>query len=199
MRCPALRNELQCLVKLGLRIMGQGQHDVAADVGKACPPCRRKSCPGLPGGVGAAQRFQLAVPGRLYPERDAVHPGFPETAQGLLGHSLRVGLQRDLRPGCRSCRRNEPGGIGRGEQAGGAAAKIDRVRVKRRFRRKAGKLPQKGIHILGGHAALAGGRIEITVPAFGKAVGNMQIKSKRHTISQPFSRNVHFYAVYYKT
>jgi hypothetical protein len=48
-------------------------------------------------------------------------------------------------------------------------------------------------------AALAGGRIEITVPAFGKTVGNMQIKSKRHTISQPFSRNVHFYAVYYKT
>ena len=179
--------------------MGQGQHNVAADVGKACPPCRRKSCPGLPGGVGAAQRFQLAVPGRLYPERDAVHPGFPETAQGLLGHGLRVGLQRDLRPGCRSCRRNEPGGISRGEQAGGAAAKIDRVRVKRRFRRKPGKLPQKGIHILGGHAALSGGRIEITVPAFGKTVGNMQIKSKRHTISQPFSRNVHFYAVYYKT
>ena len=199
MRCPALRNELQCLVKLGLRIMGQGQHDVAADVGKACPPCRRKSCPGLPGGVGAAQRFQLAVTGRLYPEGDAVHPSFPETAQGLLGHGLGVGLQRDLRPGCRSCRRNEPGGISRGEQAGGAAAKIDRVRVKRRIRRKPGKLPQKGIHILGGHTALAGGRIEITVPAFGKTVGNMQIKSKRHTISQPFSRNVHFYAVYYKT
>ncbi len=52
------------------------------------------------------------------PEGDAVHPGFPETAQGLLGHGLGVGLQRDLRPGYRSCRRNEPGGISRGEQAG---------------------------------------------------------------------------------
>ena len=34
----AALDQLQRLVELRLRIMGQGQHDVAADVLKACPP-----------------------------------------------------------------------------------------------------------------------------------------------------------------
>jgi len=38
-----------------------------------------------------------------------------------------------------------------------------------------------------GDAALAGGGVKITVPAFGKTVRNMQIKSEGHQISQPFS------------
>jgi hypothetical protein len=29
--------------------------------------------------------------------------------------------------------------------------------------------------------------VEIAIPAFGKAVGDMQIKSEGHQISQPFS------------
>ncbi len=129
-------------------IMGQGQHHVAADVLKACPAGRRKGRAGLRAVWGRPSVFSW-VSRADCTQRRCGSPPPPGSPQGLLGHGLRVGLQRDLRPGCRSCRRNEPGGISRGEQAGGAAAKIDRVRVKRRFRRKAGKLPQKGIHILG--------------------------------------------------
>ena len=96
---PAVLNQFQCLIKLGLRIVGQCQHDVPADVGKACPLGRRERRPGLFGGVGAAQRFELAVPGRLHPERDAVDARGPEAAQCFFGDRLRVGFQCDLRPG----------------------------------------------------------------------------------------------------
>ena len=79
--------------------MGQCQHDVPADVGKACPLSRRERRPGLFGRVGAAQRFELAVPGRLHPERDPVDARGPEAAQCFFGDRLRVGFQGDLRPG----------------------------------------------------------------------------------------------------
>ena len=79
--------------------MGQCQHDVPADVGKACPLGRRERRPGLFGSVGAAQRFELAVPGRLHPERDAVDARRPEAVQCFFGDRLRVGFQGDLRPG----------------------------------------------------------------------------------------------------
>ena len=79
--------------------MGQCQHDVPADVGKACPLGRRERRPGLFGRVGAAQRFELAVPGRLHPERDPVDACRPEAAQCFFGDRLRVGFQGDLRPG----------------------------------------------------------------------------------------------------
>jgi len=49
------------------------------------------------------------------------------------------------------------------------------------------QLPQKGVYVSAGNAPLSGCRIEIAVPAFGKTVRNMQIKSKRHEISLPFS------------
>ena len=167
--------------------MGQGQHDVAADVLEACPPRGCECRPRLPGRVGAAQRFQLAVPRGLDAEGDAVDAGFPEGAERCLGDRFRVGFQRDLGTGeGRRCR-DQPGGILRGQQAGGAAAEIEGVRAERSIRRKAVQLPQQGVYVCRGDAPLAGRGIEIAVPAFGKTVGNVEIKSKRHEISQPFS------------
>ena len=75
----------------------------------------------------------------------------------------------------------------RGEQAGRAAAEIKGVRPQGRIRRKAVQLPQQRVHIGVRYAPLPGVGIKIAVPTFGKTVGNMQIKSKGHTISQPFS------------
>ena len=111
----ALFDEFQRLVELCLRIMGQGQHDVAADVLKPCPAGRRKGRAGLPGRVGAAQRLELAVPGRLHPERDAVDARGPEAAQCFFGDRLRVGFQCDLRPGPGLGRFHKAGNIARCE------------------------------------------------------------------------------------
>ncbi len=48
---------------------------------------------------GGGQRFELAVPGRLHPERDPVDARGPEAAQCFFGDGLGVGFQGDLRPG----------------------------------------------------------------------------------------------------
>ena len=150
-------------------VMGQGQHDVAADVLEACPPRGCECRPRLPGCVGAAQRFQLAIPCGLDAEGDAVDAGFPEGAERCLGDRFRVGFQRDLGTGeGRRCR-DQPGGILRGQQAGGAAAEIEGVRAERGIRRKAVQFPQQGVHVCRGDAPLAGCGIEIAVPAFGNS------------------------------
>ena len=70
----AFFDQLQCLVKFGLRIMGQRQHDVAADILESGAPGGGKGCPRLLGAVGTAKGAQLGVPGRLHPEGNAVHP-----------------------------------------------------------------------------------------------------------------------------
>ena len=183
----AFFDQLQCLVKLGLRIVGQRQHDVAADILEPGTPGSGKGCPRLPGIVRAAKGAQLGVPGGLHPERDAVHPCRPEAPQALLGDGLGVCLQGDLRTGHGVCCPDEPFCLRRGEQAGRAAAEIEGVRPQGRVRRKAVQLPQQRIHIGVRYAPLSGVGIKIAVPTFGKTVGNMQIKSKGHTISQPFS------------
>ena len=168
---PAFFDQFQCLVKLGLRIMGQGQHDVAADVRKACPPGGGKGSPRLLCRVRPAQCAQLGVPGRLHPEGDAVHSRLPEARKALFGHRLRVCFQRDLCPGQGPGRIDEPFCLLRAQQTGGAAAKIKGVRLQGPLRCKAVKLPHKSLHIGIRHAALTGVGIEIAVPAFGKTVG----------------------------
>ena len=183
----AFFNQLQCLVKLGLRIVGQCQHDVAADILEPGAPGSGKGCPRLLGIVRAAKGAQLGVPGRLHPEGDAVHPCRPEAPQALLGDGLGVCLQGDLSTGHGVCCPDEPFCLRRGEQAGRAAAEIEGVRPQGRVRRKAVQLPQQRVHIGVRYAPLSGVGIKIAVPTFGKTVGNMQIKSKGHTISQPFS------------
>ena len=107
---------------------------------RAAAQCR----PRLPGRVGAAQRFQLAVPCRLDAEGDAVDAGFPEGAERCLGDRFRVGFQRDLGTGKGRRCRNQPGGILRGQQAGGAAAEIEGVRAERGIRAKSGAAPAAG-------------------------------------------------------
>ena len=184
---PAFFDQLQCLVKFGLRIVGQRQHDVAADILKPGAPGGGKGCPRLLSAVGTAKGAQLGVPGRLHPEGDAVHPRRPEAPQALLGDGLGVCLQGDLCTGHRLCCPDEPLCLRRGKQAGRAAAEIEGVRPQGGIRRKAVQLPQQRVHIGVRYAALPGVGVEIAVPAFGKTVGNMQIKSKGHTISQPFS------------
>ena len=184
---PAGFDQLQRLIELGLRIMGQGQHDIAADVLEPGPLCRPECGPRLFGGVGAAQRFELAVPRGLDPEGDAVDARFPEGAEGLLRDRLRVGLQGDLCAGQGRRGFHEPGRVRRVQQTGGAAAEIEGIRPEGSVRCKAVQLPQKGVHVSAGYAPLSGCGIEIAVPAFGKTVWNMQIKSKRHEISLPFS------------
>ena len=94
----ALLDKLQRLVELGLRIMGQGQHDVAADVLEPGPACGGKGRTGLLCCVGAAQRPELAVPGRLDAEGDAVDACGAERPEGRLRHCLGVRFQRDLCP-----------------------------------------------------------------------------------------------------
>ena len=183
----AFFDQLQCLVKFGLRIVGQRQHDVAADILKPGAPGGGKGCPRLLSAVGTAKGAQLGVPGRLHSEGDAVYPRRPEAPQALLGDGLRVCFQGDLRTGHGVCRPDEPFCLRRGEQAGRAAAEIEGVRPQGRVRRKAVQLPQQRVHIGVRYAPLSGAGIKIAVPAFGKTVGNMQIKSKGHTISQPFS------------
>ena len=151
------------------------------------PACGGKGRTGLLCGVGAAQRLELAVPGRLDAEGNAVDARLPECLERVFGHGLRVGFQRDLGPGQGLCGGDEPGGVCRVQQTGRSTAEIKGVRPQGRVRRKPGEFPQKGVHIGPGDAALAGGGVEITVSAFGKTVGNMQIKSEGHQISQPFS------------
>ena len=180
-------DEFQRLIELRLRIMGQCQHDVAADVLKPCPAGRRKGRAGLPGRVGAAQRAQLRVPGRLHPKGDAVDPCLPEAPQAFLGDGLRVGLQGHLSPGHRAGGTDEPPDLSRAEQAGGAAAEIHGIGPQGCVRRKACQLPQQSVHIGVRHAPLPGLGVEIAIPAFGKAVRDMQIKSEGHKTSQPFS------------
>ena len=187
MRRAALLDKLQRLVEFGLRIMGQGQHDVAADVLEPGPACGGKGRTGLLCGVGTAQRLELAVPGRLDAEGDAVDACGAKRPEGRLRHRLGVRFQRDLCPRQGLGGVDEAGSVVGGEEAGGAAAEIEGVRPQGGVRRKAGKLPQQSVNIGAGHAALAGGGVEIAVPAFGKTVGNMQIKSEGHQISQPFS------------
>ena len=183
----AILDKLQRLVELGLRIMGQGQHDVAADVLEPGTACGGESGPRLLCRVGAAQRLELAVPGRLDAEGNAVDARLPECPERVFGHGLRVSFQRDLGPGQGLCGGDEPGGVCRVQQTGRSTAEIKGVRPQGRVRRKPGEFPQKGVHIGPGDAALAGGGVKITVPAFGKTVRNMQIKSEGHQISQPFS------------
>ena len=183
----AFFDQLQCFVELGLRVVGQCQHDVAADVLEPGAPGSGKGCPRLLGAVGTAKGAQLGVPGGLHPEGDAVHPCRPEAPQALLGDGLGVCLQGDLCTGHGVCCPDEPLGLRRGEQAGRAAAEIDGIRPQGRIRRKAVQLPQQRVHIGVRYAPLPGVGIKIAVPTFGKTVGNMQIKSKGHTISQPFS------------
>ena len=167
--------------------MGQGQHDVAADVLEPGPACSGESGPRLLCRVGTAQRLELAVPGRLDAEGNAVDARLPECPEGILRYGLRVGFQRDLGPRQGLRGGDEPGGVCRVQQTGRSAAEIKGVRPQGRVRRKPGEFPQKGVYIGPGDAALAGGRVEITVLAFGKTVRNMQIKSEGHQISQPFS------------
>ena len=127
------------------------------------------------------------VPGRLDAEGDAVDARLPECPERVFGHGLRVGFQRDLGPGQGLCGGDEPCGVCRVQQTGRSAAEIKGVRPQGRVRRKPGEFPKQSVHIGPGDAALAGGGVEITVPAFGKTVRNMQIKSEGHQISQPFS------------
>ena len=86
-------------VKLGLRVMGEGQHNVPADVLEPGPAGLRKGGPGLGGIVGPAQGPELGVAGRLDPQGKPVDPGGPETPQQVLGDRFGVGLQGDFRPG----------------------------------------------------------------------------------------------------
>ena len=140
-----------------------------------------------------AARACFAVWGRpsvlswLDAEGNAVDARLPECPERVFGHGLRVGFQRDLGPGQGLRCVDEPGGVCRVQQTGRSTAEIKGVRPQGRVRRKPGEFPQKGVHIGMGDAALAGGGVEITVPAFGKTVRNMQIKSEGHQISQPFS------------
>ena len=183
----ALLDQFQRFVKLGFGVVGQCQHDVAADVRKACPPGGGKGSLRLLCRVRPAQCAQLGVPGRLHPERDAVHARLPEACKAFFRHRLRVCFQCDLGPRHRPGRIDQPFCLLRAQQTGGAAAKIKGVRLQGPLRCKAVKLPHKSLHIGIRHAALTGVGIEIAVPAFGETIGNMQIKSKGHTISQPFS------------
>ena len=169
----AFFDQLQCLVKFGLRIMGQRQHDVAADILESGAPGGGKGCPRLLGAVGTAKGAQLGVPGRLHPEGDAVHPCRPDAPQALLGDGLRVCFQGDLCTGHRLCCPDEPFCLRRGEQAGRAAAEIKGVRLQGPLRCKAVKLPHKSLHIGIRYAALTGMGIEIAVSAFGKTVRNV--------------------------
>ena len=168
---PTTLDQFQRFVKLSFGVVGQCQHDVAADVRKACPPGGGKGNPRLLCRVRPAQCAQLGVPGRLHPEGDAVHSRLPEARKALFGHRLRVCFQRDLCPGQGPGRIDEPFCLLRAQQTGGAAAKIKGVRLQGPLRCKAVKLPHKSLHIGIRHTALTGVGIEITVPAFGKTVG----------------------------
>ena len=173
MGSPTTLDQFQRFVKLGFGVVGQCQHDVAADVRKPCAPGGGKSSPRLLCRVRSAQCAQLGIPGRLHPKRDAVHARLPEACKAFFRHRLRVCFQCDLGPRHRPGRIDQPFCLLRAQQAGRAAAKIKGVRLQRCFRRKAGKLPQKSIHIGIRHAALTGMGIEIAVSAFGKTVRNV--------------------------
>ena len=168
MGSPTTLDQFQRFVKLGFGVVRQCQHDVAADVRKPCALRGGKCSPRLLCRVRSAQCAQLGIPGRLHPERDAVHARLPEACKAFFRHRLRVCFQCDLGPRHRPGRIDEPFCLLRAQQAGRAAAKIKGVRLQRCFRRKAGKLPQKSIHISFRYAALTGMGIEIAVSAFWK-------------------------------
>ena len=174
MGSPTTLDQFQRFVKLGFGVVRQCQHDVAADVRKPCALRGGKCSPRLLCRVRSAQCAQLGIPGRLHPERDAVHTRLPEACKAFFRHRLRVCFQCDLGPRHRPGRIDQPFCLFRGAAGWGVPPpKIKGVRPQRCFRRKAVKLPHKSIHISFRYAALTGMGIEIAVSAFGKTVRNV--------------------------
>ena len=152
MRAAAVPQQGQRAVKLGVCVLRQCQHDVAADFRKArLPrPCQRLRGPG--GGVGAAQPAQLRVVGALHAKADAGHARRLEAPQRFRRDNIGVGLQRDLRAGQRVGSLNQSRRLRGGQQCRGAAAKVQRVGAAGVFR----QLPQQRVHVALRHAARTG-------------------------------------------
>ena len=195
MGSPSLLDEGEGLVEFLPAVVGQGQHDVPADVVKAGLPGHLEGGGRLAGGVGPPEGAQLAVPGRLHPDGQAVDPGGPVALQPLQGDGLGVGLQGYLGPGAGRGGRDQPGGLGRRQQAGGAPAQIDGVGRPRQSGGKAGQGPQQGVHIGVRHGAGGPGGVKIAVPAPGKTVGDMKIYTKRQNSHSLFMNRSFLYSI----
>ena len=154
--------------------MGQRQHDVPAQLGEPGLPGGAQRGGGSGGGVGTPKAAQLVVPGALHAQAQPVHPGLSEPCQPFRRHHIRIGLQRDLRPRQRVCRRQQSAHLRRGEQPRCAAAEIHGVRPPVTVC----KFPQKRVHIVLRHRPAARRGIKIAVAAFGRAVRNVNIQSK---------------------
>ena len=87
---PARPDEGERLIELGPAVVGQSQHDVPAEVGKARLPGHLEGGCRLTGGVGPAEGAQLGIPGRLHPDGQAVDPGGAVAPQLLRGDGLGV-------------------------------------------------------------------------------------------------------------
>ena len=125
--------------------------------------------------MSAAQTAQLGIVGALHTKTDPGDAGFPEPHQAFPGDGIRVCFQGDFGPRQRGGRLHQGRHLRRGEQCRSAAAKIEGVGA-------AGVLfqfPQQGIHVGLRHRTGPRRGIEITVPALGFAVGNVEINTKR--------------------
>ena len=171
MCAAALLQKRQRCVKLGITVFRQGQHNIAANFRKPGLPRPGKGLRSAPGRMGAPQPPQLGVAGALHPKADACHACRTKTRQAFRGHHIRVGFQRDFRPRQGICRCDQAFQLLRCQQRRRTAAKIQRIGPTVIF----GKLPQQSVHIGLRHAPRPGGRVEITIPAFGPAVGDMQV------------------------
>ena len=182
MRTAAVPQQGKRSIKLGVAVLRQCQHNVAADFLKTCRPRPGQCLCGPFGGMGAPQPPQLGIAGALHAKADARHPCRAEAFQTFLHHHIGVGLQRDLRLRQRIRRRNQAFYLGRREQGRRPAAKVERIRAAVVLC----KLSQQRTHIGLRHSPRTGSRVEITIPAFGPAVGNMQINSVQIRHFSPF-------------
>ena len=162
MGTAAVVQQCQRAVELGVGILRQRQHNIAADFGEAgLPrPSQRLRRPGS--GVGAAKAAQLRVVGTLHTKADPRHARCPEAAQRLRRDDVWVRLQRDLCAGQGGSGFYQGVHLFRRQQRGRAAAEIHRVGAAGAL----AKLAQQRVDVVLRHAARARRGIKVAVPAF---------------------------------
>ena len=173
MRAAAALQKGQRRVKFGVAVLGQRQHDIAANFCKPGTPRPGQRLRSALGGMGAPQPPQLRVAGTLHPKTDTRHTRCAEPRQTSPRYHVRVCFQRDFCPGQGIGRKDQAFDLFRCQKCRRPAAKIQRIRSAVIF----AKFPQQRFHIPLRHAPRPRRRIKITISAFCPAIGDVQINS----------------------
>jgi hypothetical protein len=129
----------------------------------------------------ASEPLQFDITKRLNAEADTVHPGVPVCTQRVDGDRLGIGFEGDFARRVErkafAARAHEPSNLLARQQRRGAAAKIDRIGRRLRFR-GAPDLRLEGRHVPGLERGVEQTSIEVAVVADGGAERDMEIKTQ---------------------